>query len=249
MAGDDASVLDHMRFTEDAQAWRERWMKPGELDSSASDCLSKEVELHHHFSSLVLNSLVLRDRPLNSIHTLPTILRPLALRAVQAAHSILQRFVNDPGYSEDIVGTPLYLHSMMAFAVVFLMKLSRHWHAIGITIDPMQQTILLVEAIIQLLRGCKAGANHMVFSMANGFERMLRRLTKNHPVDLLQPSLVERTQWETDKGRPGFTIIGNNLQYAESVQSLSNLNAQFRSERASQCHKRLPGGGLADLVY
>jgi hypothetical protein len=42
---------------------------------------------------------------------------------------------------------------MMAFAIVFLMKLSRHWHAIGITIDPMQQTILLVEAIIQLLRG------------------------------------------------------------------------------------------------
>jgi hypothetical protein len=227
MAGDDESVLNHMRFTGDAQGWRDRWMKLSELDSSASDYLSRDVELHHHFSNLVLNSLVLRGRPLHSIHELPIILRPLALKAIHAAHSILQQFVNDPRYRDDIVGTPLYMHSMMAFAVVFLMKLCRQWHAIGITIDPMQQTIPLVEAIIQLLRGCKAGANHMVFSMANGFERMLRKLTKNHPVDLLQPSR-EGTQLDVDKGHPGPAMVGNDPQYAEGMQTHTayNLNAQ-----------------------
>ena len=227
MSGDDASVLYHMRFTEDGQAWRDRWMKLRELDSSASDYLSRDVELHYHFSNLVLNSLVLRGRPLHSIHELPIILRPLALKAVQAAHSILQKFIKDPRYRDDIVGTPLYMHSMMAFAVVFMMKLSRQWHAIGITIDPMQQTIPLVEATIQLLRGCKAGANHMVFSMANGFERMLRKLTTNHAKDMLQPS-SEGTEWQASKGHPGSATVENGLQYAEGLQSHTtyNLNAQ-----------------------
>ena len=60
---------------------------------------------------------------MDTIHELPTILRPLALKAVQAAHAILQHFIDEPGYQDNIVGMPLYQHSMIAFAVVFLMKM------------------------------------------------------------------------------------------------------------------------------
>ena len=229
MAGDDASVLNHMRFTEDAQAWRDRWMKLRELDSSAADYLSKDVELHHHFSSLVLNSLVLRGRPLDKINELPIILRPLALKAVQAAHSILQHFINEPGYREDIVGTPLYLHSMIAFAVVFLMKMSHRWQSIGITIDPTRETIPLVEAITQLLRSCKAGANHMVFSMANGFERMLRKLKRSHPENTLPQPSLERTQWEADKTGSDSMVVGDSLQYPDSMQPNTAYNSNSQS--------------------
>lgn len=170
MGGDDASVLNHSRFTDDAKSWQDRWRYLREMDM-----LGGGVDLHYYFSELVLHSLVLRGRPLDNLHDLPTSLRPLTLRAIEAAHSLLQHFIENTGYREGIVGMPLYLHSMIAFAVVFLMKMSHRWYLIGITIDPAQRTRPLIEGIIKLLRGCKAGANHMVFSMANGFERMLKQ--------------------------------------------------------------------------
>ena len=73
---------------------------------------------------------------------------------------------------------PLYLHSMIAFAAIFLMKMSHRWRAIGTTIDPTRRTLLLVENTVRMLRSCKAGANHIVFRMAADFERMLQGLRK-----------------------------------------------------------------------
>jgi hypothetical protein len=175
MTGDDASVLNHLRFTENIQSWRDRWTTHS---ASIFEDLQRNVELQFHFSNLVLNSLVLRGRPLANLAELPSSLRPLALKAVEAAHSVLQRFLDDPKYVDEIVGMPLYLHSMIAFAAVFLMKMAHKWQAIGITIDADHRTIPLVEAIIKLLKSCKSGANHMIFSMAEGFERMLRQLRK-----------------------------------------------------------------------
>lgn len=176
MEGDDGSVLHHMRFTEDMLSWRQRWMSNQNPEESH---LQQGVQLHYHFSSLVLNSLVLRGRSLEKISELPSSLRPLALRAVEAAHDTLHHFISDPGYREKIEGMPLYMHSMIAFAVVFLMKMSRRWHAIGITVSAADRTIPLIEEIVLLLQGCKAGANHMVFKMAKGFERMLKQLKAN----------------------------------------------------------------------
>lgn len=170
MDGTDDSVLNHMRFTEELRAWMERWTADGESD------LARSVMLQYHFSNLVLHSLVLRGRPLEQIADLPVCLRPLALSAVDAAHAILQHFLHESTYRDEIVGMPFYLHSMIAFAVVFLLKLSHRWNAIGITIDPRAVSWPLVESIIRLLRSCKAGKNHTVYRMADGFERMLARL-------------------------------------------------------------------------
>ncbi|KAJ5720699.1 uncharacterized protein N7483_008633 [Penicillium malachiteum] len=117
---------------------------------------------------------------------MPTSLRPLTLRAIEAAHLVLEHFTQTQGYREGIVGMPLYLHSMIAFAAVFLVKMSYCWHVIGITIDPAQRTRPLIQAHIKLLRDCRAGANHMVFSMANGFERMLKQ------IHLPAPAIIQK---------------------------------------------------------
>lgn len=174
MDGTDDSVLNHLRYTEELRAWMERWTMDGESD------LARSVMLQYHFSSLVLHSLVLRGRPLDRLAGLPACLRPLALKAVDAAQSILQHFLHESTYRDEFVGMPFYLHSMIAFAVVFLAKLSHRWHAIAITIDPQTVSWPLVESIIRLLRTCKAGKNHMVYRMADGFERMLQRLRAVH---------------------------------------------------------------------
>ena len=124
---------------------------------------------------MMLNSLALRGRSLASLNTLPASLRPLALNAIESAHRILQIVLEEPDIRQSLVGVPLYLHSMIAFATVFLIKMSSRWKALGVTIDPESQTRPLVEGIIQTMRECKAGSNHILYSMASGFERLLRR--------------------------------------------------------------------------
>ena len=201
MAGDDASVLNHMRFSEDLVSWRQRWV--GHQDTEENH-LRQSVQLHYHFSNLVLNSLVLRGRSLDKISELPGSLRPLALKAILAAHEILQHFASEPGYREQIAGMPLYLHSMIAFAVVFLMKMSRRWSVIGITVSATERTIPLIEEVVRILQDCKAGANHMVFKMAKGFERMLRQLKANDRSaanELMSPCKEHHVLWNGSNHR------------------------------------------------
>lgn len=125
---------------------------------------------------MVLNSLALRGRPLDSTlaTSLPPSLRPIALKAIESAHAILTFFLEEPSYRDSLVGVPLYLHSMIAFAVVFLIKMVHNWSNIGVSIDPESKTKPLIEGIIDVLNKCKAGSSHMVYSMAAGFERMLK---------------------------------------------------------------------------
>lgn len=218
MAGDDATVMGHMRYTEDMKGWRDKFMKLEEADPEAATSLYRSVDLHYHFSNLVLNSLVLRGRPLDKLSELPASLRPLALNAVEAAHAILQHFLDEPRYREEIVGMPLYLHSMIAFAAVFLIKLSPRWHGIGITIDAAHRTIPLVEEVIKLLQGCKAGANHMIYSMAKGFERMLRQLRRSNQVNVQHPSPVQMMQWHQSAQSKDHTTAGiSNMLYPEPI--------------------------------
>lgn len=187
MAGSDDNVLNHLRFTEEVRAWKDKWLmvsqvldqnEAGSSSRTHSGHHSRDVTLHFLFSNLVLNSLVLRGRPLDRLSELPVPLRPLALRAVDTGHAILQHFLDEPSYQDEIVGMPLYMHSMIAFAIAFLTKLAHRWHAIGITVDPTTCTEPLIKDIIRLLRSCTAGKNHMVYSMADGFERMLRQMRK-----------------------------------------------------------------------
>jgi len=123
---------------------------------------------------MMLNSLSLRGRSPAAISHLPTSLRPLALHAIESAHQILQIVLDESSIRDSMVGVPLYLHTVIAFAVVFLIKMSFLWTDIGVTIDAKTRTKPLIERIISLFRGCKAGGNHILYNMATGFERLLR---------------------------------------------------------------------------
>ena len=161
----------------------------------------------------MLNSLALRGRSLSSLNTLPASLRPLASHAIESAHHILQIVLQEADIKQSLVGVPLYLHSMIAFAVVFVIKMSSRWKALGVTIDPESQTRPLVEGIIRTMRECKAGSNHILYSMATGFERLLRRNMaganghgnhvnpRDHVGDGRQPLSVSVSQLQDPSGR------------------------------------------------
>lgn len=131
---------------------------------------------------MMLNSLALRGRSLftiSSTSTLPTSLRPLASHAISSAHQILMIVLEEPNIRDSMVGVPLYLHTVIAFAVVFLIKMSSRWMSIGVSIDPETRTKPLIEGVIALFRSCKAGKAHILYSMADGFERLLMRNLAN----------------------------------------------------------------------
>ena len=232
MDGDDSTVMAHDRFSEALNAWRAKFTALIESDQQSDLALHRGVELQYHFGCLVLNSLVLRGRPLDKLQDLPVVLRPLALKAVEAAHAILQQFLDEPHHREEIIGMPLYLHSMIAFAVVFLMKLSNRWHSIGISIDASQRTIPLLENVIKMLHDCKAGANHMVYAMGKGFDRMLRQLKRNNRIDVQQQSPIDVMHWHS----------GNNTarQQPSAMSNSKLLNAGSAGSEAQFFDPTMP---------
>lgn len=234
MAGSDDNVLNHLRFTEEVRAWRDKWLSVSQvLDQQGEECgssssrahtgsYSRDVTLHFLFSNLVLNSLVLRGRPLDGLSELPVALRPLALRAVDTGHAILQHFLDgEPGYQGGMVGMPLYMHSMIAFAVAFLTKLAHRWQAIGITVDPTACTEPLIKDVIALLRSCAAGRNHMVYSMADGFERMLGQMKKTQ---------ARRHKGPVPADRQSSSSHGTSAAQSQRVAAAASLPGDARAQ-------------------
>lgn len=211
--GDDIAVMNLVRCSDDIKAWRDR---QDALIGDNTGSAMRDADLQHTFSNLVLSAIVLRGRPLGKLAELPNSLRPFAFQAVEAAHSILQQFL-EPEYREEIIGLPLYRHSMIAFAIVFLMKMAQRWHLIGITIDPTQRTLPLIERTIQMLRECNAGANHIVVAMASGFERMLKQLRRSHnPRDTHRSERDMRAQSDANiVGEPFRSLNGYESNVAQ----------------------------------
>lgn len=234
MDGTDESLLHHMRFTEELRLWMQRW-------STADDSeFSRSIMLQFHFSDLVLHSLVLRGRPLDKLVELPACLRPLALKAIYAAHAVLEHYLHNVAYRDEIMGLPFYLHAMIAFAVVFLLKLSRLWHAMGVSTDPHTVSWPLIQRIIGLLRSCETGKNHTVYRMADGFARMLARLRKTELSARNAPDRTMRlTRGDGNMG-PGEPDMGHDEQ-----PFVSNTSTQLATTTAKK--PSLPSPDYDDL--
>lgn len=175
LGDDDETLIIHARFLDDLRKYREHFRALLPMDEFVGGYSVIGLDLHYHFCSMLLNSLALRGRSMTSIGALPHRLRPLAFHAIESAHQILEIVLGEPDLRRALVGVPLYLHAMIAFAVVFLIKMSAIWDVIGVSTDAHARTKPLIEGIIATLRECKAGSNHILYKMATGFQRLMER--------------------------------------------------------------------------
>ncbi|KUJ16004.1 uncharacterized protein LY89DRAFT_697978 [Mollisia scopiformis] len=116
---------------------------------------AKGVILHHHFAKLHLHSHVfrgLKDAPV------PPHFLENASAAVSAATSIVESLLMDSDLREGLVGIPHYLHTMTAFACVFLLKVVAQYP--GQFIEDLQ------------FRSTAVGKWHLVHLMADGLEKL-----------------------------------------------------------------------------
>ena len=136
---------------------------------------TKGANLHHHLAKLHLHSHVFRGLKGN---TVPPYFQDSARAAVAAAISIIELVLVDHDIRSGLVGIPHYIHSMIAFACVFLLKVSTQYPA-----QYVEDAVIfdLTTKAVQQFRATPVGKWHLVHMMAEGLEKMLARQTQSTP--------------------------------------------------------------------
>ena len=158
----------------------------------------KAVFLHQKFSLLQLNAVALRGHHSSSSTRAMSARRTRhANVAIDSAMATLKMVLDDPYLQKALVGVPLYLHSMITFAAVFLLKIAakqcssvvpgnggggggRRINSIAsakLDIDfPYVQS--LVGQTIDIMVSCseRASRSHLSHHIARGLRKMLSGL-------------------------------------------------------------------------
>lgn len=137
----------------------------------------KGVMLHYQFAKLHLYSHVFRGLQ-NA--TIPVCFQEFAAAATTAAVAIISTLINDPEIQPALIGIPSYMHSMTAFAAMFLAKATMTY---GHQLVERSLVVDLVSRLINLYHSTTAGKFHLVNMMANGLEKIVMTL-QNHSSQL-----------------------------------------------------------------
>ncbi|KAG5778352.1 hypothetical protein H9Q73_007970 [Fusarium xylarioides] len=160
----------------------------------------KGIILHHNFAQLYLYSHVFRG--LSKDEHIPHYFLDCALNGITAATTIIDKFVNDPDVALGIVGMPSYVHSMTAFASMFLTKVATKYHDL-IERDKVYE---LIMGLVQQFRSQPAGKWHLANLMTGGLERMAQTLKLEIPGDMGPPLGVAMDQ-NVDAGISGVSGV------------------------------------------
>lgn len=111
-----------------------------------------------------------------------------------------------------LVGTPLYVHTMIAFASAFLMKGTTMWSRLmGLNIEAGYVTSLLGR-VVSLLKTSVTSDRHVLHHIAFGLEKMLAKFSMTSGATTAQGS------------RRGALGTGISEHYnSQSSQSISNI--------------------------
>jgi hypothetical protein len=144
-----------------------------ELHQHIGEFPTKGVILHHHLAKLHLHSHVFRGLKGAPV---PPHFQDSAAAAVSAATFTVEMLLSDHDVRESLVGIPHYLHSMIAFASVFLLKVASQ-HS-GQYIDETMAYDLTAKVVRQF-RATSVGEWHLVHMMAEGLEKLVASRTTN----------------------------------------------------------------------
>ncbi|PWY67527.1 Zn(II)2Cys6 transcription factor [Aspergillus heteromorphus CBS 117.55] len=179
------------KFDTDLDNWRSAWYPRLVGSRYVGAYPYRAVHLHYHFSRLQLNSVALRTYH-SSISTRPmsSERKKRANLAIQSAIDTLLVVLDEPDIQRALVGVPLYLHSMITFAAVFLLKIAAKGCSIntpggqhnsiasaGLQINVMYVRVL-VGRIVEMMVSCskRASEHHLSHHIARGLKKMLTGL-------------------------------------------------------------------------
>lgn len=181
-------------FDKQLDQWRTRWTNKLGIPSSrydghyqtsnqdqtgrneyVGDYPNQGVDLHYNFAKLQVNSLSLRAATMSTINNPSSLRKEHANIAINSAFSVLSVVLDNPDIRDSLVGVPLYVTTMIAFAAVFLLKVTARWRGIGFSPIHPEQVWEQVGRVIKMLKEKRAGEQHIIHHVAAGLEKMLRK--------------------------------------------------------------------------
>jgi hypothetical protein len=182
LSENDLVRLQHFNLTLDD--YRVKWEPQLTPSTFIGNYPAKGVGLHYNFAKLQVNSLALRGiQP--STSNLSTSRQQLANLAIKSAISTLEIVLDEPDIRRSVVGVPIYLHTMITYSGVFLLKVQQKWNAFRLEGDPAM-ILDLVNRAIGMLKEANAGERHLSCYIAAGLRTMLDRFTSWEVVENLQ---------------------------------------------------------------
>jgi hypothetical protein len=134
----------------------------------------------------------------------PPYFRTSAVAAVTAATSIIEIILSDDDIRDGLVGIPHYIHSMIAFACVFLLKIAGQYS--GQYIEDAVVFDLATRAV-QQFRSTPVGKWHLVHLMAEGLEKMLAKKAKSPISTSNTPTARSTTTSNAEYATPATNTI------------------------------------------
>lgn len=150
--------------------------------------------MHYHFSRLQLNSVALRTyHSSTSSRAISFERRKRANIAIESAIATLNVVLDEKDIQRALVGVPLYLHSMITFAAVFLLKIAakacsnspssggqgspNSIASAGLLVDS-GYVRTLVGRVVEMMVSCsqRASERHLSHHIARGLRKMLTGL-------------------------------------------------------------------------
>lgn len=165
------------RLSISLDTWRADWNERFMINNHVGNYPKKGVGLHFNFAKLYLCSHVFRGAAQTENTTFQNSpeMEEFANAAVHSATSILRVIVTDNEIQSYLDGLPTYFDTMIAFAVVFLLKVITK-HPDGVRID-RAEIFRLLEQLITILKNVTSRMHpqHLLSSIANSIGKLLER--------------------------------------------------------------------------
>ncbi|KAF2094996.1 hypothetical protein NA57DRAFT_9996, partial [Rhizodiscina lignyota] len=162
------------QFNADLNTWKVTWEPRLAPNKYVGFYPAKGVHLHYHFGRLQLNSLALRGITPSPAMILSSERRECANIAISSAIACLKLVLEEPSIRDAVVGVPLYLHTNIVFAAVFLLKMQARWKAARFDMDGELVTSI-IERVTALLKDGKASERHLTYHVSRGLSSMLAK--------------------------------------------------------------------------
>ncbi|KAI5848776.1 hypothetical protein DFP73DRAFT_572231 [Morchella snyderi] len=171
----DDNLKELAEFNKQLDQWRARWVSKLGRNIKVGDYPNQGVDLHYTFARLQVNSLSLRGASTSTINNPSAVRKDHATIAIHSAFRVLSIVLDVTDIRESLVGVPLYMTTMIAFAAVFLLKVTARWRGIGFSPYEPDQVWEQVNRVINMLKEKRVGEQHIIHHVAAGLEKMMRK--------------------------------------------------------------------------
>lgn len=141
--------------------------------------------MHWNFAKLQVNALALRSLSPRQAHLISDQRRDFANLAIAHALSTLSFVLEDPSIRSSIQGLPLYMHTMVAYASIFLLRVQMRWRPARLNIN-MPVVLTLIERVAPVLSKVDASERHLSHHISNGLIKLLVKYRKSEHAQLDQ---------------------------------------------------------------